>query len=477
VPVAPAWAPGGRRQDLPVIKTTPGVAPILILVGLVVAPVGLAVTIDGTTYDTWGAFVWAPVLLALAYPLCRWVAHRTGEPHIAGFLFGAAVLKIIVGAVTRYYMVDAVYGAGDSMRYDDAAAELTEPFRQGIFEGLGEITGTRFLEIVNGLVQAVIGQTMVGSFLVFAALGFVGLCFLYLAFHEALPDGDRTLYRRLLFLTPTLWFWPSSVGKEAFLMLCIGAAAYGFVRLVGGHAAGAPLLVLGAWGTAVVRPHMAMLLAAGAVAALPSMLGRSRGADRARRPVVATLLGAAIVLAGIPLLLGAAESFFDIEGLNLDSVQEARSDVTDRTGNDGAPDFVTPDVTNPIGMASAIVTVIARPFPWEAGGAQLLASMEMVALGGICTVALLRRRKALLRAMLQRWPRFAAVYVLGFAWGFSAVANFGILARQRSLMLPFLFVLVAMACRPSGEGVKATEVGHRAAVSGRGSAAISGADG
>ena len=37
--------------------------------------------------------------------------------------------------------------------------------------------------------------------------------------------------------------------------------------------------------------------------------------------------------------------------------------------------------------------------------------------------------------------------VLAFAWGFSAVANFGILARQRSLMLPFLFVLVSSVPR------------------------------
>ena len=42
----------------------------------------------------------------------------------------------------------------------------------------------------------------------------------------------------------------------------------------------------------------------------------------------------------------------------------------------------------------------------------------------------------------------AVAYVLAFAWGFSAVGNFGILARQRSLMLPFLFVLAAAACRP-----------------------------
>ena len=43
----------------------------------------------------------------------------------------------------------------------------------------------------------------------------------------------------------------------------------------------------------------------------------------------------------------------------------------------------------------------------------------------------------------QRWCRFSLAYVLVFAWAFSVVGNFGILARQRSLMFPLLFVLIA----------------------------------
>ena len=157
----------------------PGVGPMVVLGMVIVAPLGLGIMLDGSDYDTWGAFVWGPIVMALAFPLCRWVARRTGQPEIAGFLFGAAALKIVVGSSLRYYMVDAVYGAGDAFGYDIAAGKMVEPFRRGIFENLGQITGTRFLEIVNGLVQAVIGQTMVGTFLVFSGMAFVGLCLLY----------------------------------------------------------------------------------------------------------------------------------------------------------------------------------------------------------------------------------------------------------------------------------------------------------
>jgi hypothetical protein len=35
-------------------------------------------------------------------------------------------------------------------------------------------------------------------------------------------------------------------------------------------------------------------------------------------------------------------------------------------------------------------------------------------------------------------------YVLMFAFGFGTIANFGILARQRSQVVPFLFVLLSV---------------------------------
>ncbi len=427
----------------------PGIGPIVVFVLVIASPVGLALMLDGSTYDTWGAFLWGPVLLMLALPLCRWIARRTGEPQIAGFLFGAAALKVVIGATLRYYMVDAVYGAGDAFRYDDAAAELVRPFRDGQFGDLGQVTGTRFLEILDGLVQAVIGETMVGAFLVFSAMGFVGICLLYLAFCEAHPIGDRTLYRRLLFLTPTLWFWPSSVGKEAFLMLCIGATAYGFARLLTGHVLGVVLTGLGLWGAAVVRPHIALMLLAGTVVALPpSPTRRPREADGSRRRSIAGFALPFLVLLAIPASLSSAETFFDIDGLNLDSATEVREEVTRRTSTGGS-EFTALDTSNPVGLTMGLVTVVARPFPWEATGFQALAALEGACLVVIVSVATWRRRHVIPRALGERWPRLAIAYVLAFAWGFAAVGNFGILARQRSLMLPFLFVIVA-AAKPVG---------------------------
>ena len=42
---------------------------------------------------------------------------------------------------------------------------------------------------------------------------------------------------------------------------------------------------------------------------------------------------------------------------------------------------------------------------------------------------------------------FAVVYIGCFIWAFSGFGNFGILARQRVLMLPFFLVLLALPDR------------------------------
>jgi hypothetical protein len=154
-----------------------------------------------------------------------------------------------------------------------------------------------------------------------------------------------------------------------------------------------------------------------------------------------------LVLLAIPASLSAAETFFRIEGLNLESASEVRDEVTRRTSAGGS-EFTAPNTSTPPGLLVGLVTVVVRPFPWEASGFQLAAAIEGAVLLCVGIVSWWRRRRVLLRSLLERWPRMAMAYVLAFAWGFSAVGNFGILARQRSLMLPFLFVLIAVAKVP-----------------------------
>ena len=54
------------------------------------------------------------------------------------------------------------------------------------------------------------------------------------------------------------------------------------------------------------------------------------------------------------------------------------------------------------------------------------------------------------RLHAQPYVTLAVCYLLMFVFGFGTIANFGILARQRSQVLPFVFVLLSLTAVRAG---------------------------
>lgn len=426
---------------------------VLLVAALAFTLAGLAVTVQRYSYDVWGAFIWGPILLLVCVPLCGAVARRAGDPDVARFLMGAAALKIVVGGVARSGGTVLLYGGlADAARYDAAATELAPQLRNLDFTGLGEISGTVFLELVAGLVQAVVGDTLIGTFFVFSFFSFVGMLLLYLAFCEGVPDGDHRRFRLLLFLVPSMWFWSSSIGKEAFMLLCLGAIALGVSRLYRGALSGFISLGLGLWGAIILRPHYALVALVALAVGVVAPVGR-RAAERVAggRAVVARVAAPLAIVITVPFAVTAAESFLGIDNLDLDSSEEVFSDI-DRRTSQGGSQFAAPNPNSPVGYPVAVVTVLFRPLPGEIGGASgALSSIEGASILAITGRRLWRDRRHARRTVRNRYALFSLVVVLVYCYVFAAIENFGIIARQRSLVLPFLFVVLAtIASRDAG---------------------------
>jgi hypothetical protein len=406
--------------------------------------VGLAVTVERYGYDVWGAFIWGPVLVLVSVPLCGAVARRTGDPGVARFLVGAAVLKIVVGGVGRSGGTALLYdGLGDAERYDTAATELASQFRLLDFTGVGEISGTRFLEVVTGLVQAAIGDTLIGTFFVFSFFSFVGMLLLYLAFCEGVPDGDHRRFRLLLFLVPSMWFWPSSIGKEAFMLLCLGAVALGGSRLYRGAISGVVPLALGVWGAIVLRPHYALVALAAFAVGVLAPAGRHAARAGGRRALLSRVAAPLALVIAVPFAVSAAERFFGIDNLDVDSTEEVFTDINRRTSQGGS-EFAALDPNSPVGYPLAVITVLFRPLPGEVSGASgAISSLEGASILFITGRCLWRGRGHLRRVVRNHYALFSLVVVLVYCYVFASIENFGIIARQRSLVLPFLFVVLA----------------------------------
>lgn len=400
-----------------------------------------------TTYDVWGSLLLVPLIVAVSAPLLARVARQEGDPRLVQLLILALLLKLL-SAIARYYMAFTLYGGvSDSAAYHDAGAELAVLLRQGLFEQPpGPFPGTAMLSIVTGAIYAVFGAAKMTGFFVYSWLGFWGLLLFFRAFRLAVPQGDARRYAVLVLFLPSLLFWPSSIGKEAWMTFALGVAAYGAARLLARRPGGVPLLALGLTAAALVRPHMAALVFAALFVAylLRPSLRASILSPLAKAGMILVLLVAGVVL------LQQTERFFGLDETSSDSYNGVLESTNAQTAQGGSS-FQASPVRSPADLPMAFVNVLFRPFPHEASNAQaLVASAEGLAL--LTLLALSHRRLRQLPRTLRRSPYvvFVTSYTLMFVMAFSSFANFGILTRQRVQLFPFFLVLLALpeAARP-----------------------------
>ena len=410
-----------------------------VLVGVVAAAV-FSWALETQSYNVWGAVLLVPLVLAVNIILIWRVTRRDDEPWLAGVM-GAAYAAKVVGALARYYVAYVVYGGrADAQRYNLFAAYAFRRWREGdVTWEWGGKQGTQYMELITTAVYTVIGPSPLTAFVVFASLAFWGQYLLFRAFRTALPDGNGRRYALLVLLLPSMLYWPSSIGKEAWLMLFVGVIALGAAWFFTRRPRAWVLLGVGAAGTAIVRPHIAVLLFAAILVA------------QLFRPTAKTSTGILTKAFGVMVMVGAAyiltsqsAAFLGIDDFSWQAVTESVSEAGEQASESGSTFAPTP-VTSLWGVPAAVVTVLFRPFPWEATNAQMfLQSLEGVFLIVLVVKAWprLRRFPRLLRT--SPYVTFAVVYVGGFIWAFSGFGNFGILARQRVLMLPFFLVLLAL---------------------------------
>src|SRR5207248_9478851 len=127
----------------------------------------------------------------------------------------------------------------------------------------GGFVGTGFLNLLTGIVYVVMGPTKLGGFLLFSWLGFWGLYLCYRAFRIGCPEGNARRYAVLVFFLPSLLFWPSGIGKDAWMIFAVGLSAYGAARVLTRARGGFLLLCLGLAASGVGRPHVAALMVGG----------------------------------------------------------------------------------------------------------------------------------------------------------------------------------------------------------------------
>ena len=303
---------------------------------------------------------------------------------------------------------------------------------QGADPGLGTAFVCWFSLLQMKLAGAVgLDSTFLDQFLLNNVIGYVGLLCVFLALQRATAHATRKwkiLFGLVPFM-PGLSYWSCAIGKDSFAMLGIGVALLASLSLKGGmrrHLA----ILLGAAIVFVVRPHIAAVII-GAYGTSMLVQARRRPAER----ILALVLGAAAA----PVALWVLQKYVGIaaNSAGLMDFIEARQlharggSYIDLTGH--SPPYI-------------IFTYLFRPLFFDAPNMMgMAASVENVAILGVvltCIIAGLRRVGS--RELAQVVFTFSFIYfAVGTPLLAFATSNLGLAVRQKSMVLPALYVSLA----------------------------------
>jgi hypothetical protein len=379
------------------------------------------------------------------------VRRHPDEPWLPRLLVLGVIVKLI-GCGLRYQTLG---DGGDSEVYDKMGRRYAAFWLHkagAVAPKVEDLRKTGFVRWVTGVVYYLFGSDMVTGYFVFGLLAFVGSYLWYRAAVEALPSLDRRLFLLLVLFAPSIAFWPSSIGKEALMQFGIGSTALGTAHVLRNRVVRGLLVAFpGAWLMWAVRPHLLGLVTlAGGAAYAAGRTRRSAVEDRGSlfKPIGLIIIGFLVVFT-----VSQGAKSLGLPSLSLDSVQ-AELDATTQSTQEGGSRFDNGgNSLSPLHLPQGAVTVLLRPFPWEVSSPlQILASLEGVALAGF--IVYRRSSVALSLRQIRSSPFLFYCWTLTllYAITFQAFANFGLLVRERSLVLPALYVLLCLdtsRARPS----------------------------
>ena len=387
-------------------------------------------------FDYSSALLLLPPVLIGHGALVLMVSRRDG--HLRRVMLLGSLAKVASASIFLYMAFHVYNMSVDALHYfDQGQVYLNAVQANRGWLLLHPFWSNNFIYMLSGALQSVIGPSLQTVTVVFALASFWGEYFCYRAFCTAAPSEDPSQAALLLFLLPSVVFWPACIGKDAVILLSIGLAAYGLAKL-GQHivVAGTLLAGIGIAGVLLVRPHVAAMFATACV--LPLLLGKTR---RGIAGVFGKVFGLPLLIAVTLYLSSTAGDFLQVENFSQSGAVFRKVAASNNSG--GSAFAGSASLAQ---RALAAPALFLRPFPWEARNPQsAMASLEGLFLAGLAW----KRRKQLF-AVVKNWREnpfvfFLLLFVAEFSIIFSAaITNFGLLARQRVMAAPFLVMLLCL---------------------------------
>ena len=376
----------------------------------------------------------------------RRIVRRRPDEDWAGRLLVVGFVAKLLAAYLRYYTLTVTYNsAGDATDYDKYGREFAKAWSTGTaVPVLRDLHETNFVRWFTGVVYYLFGSNLLTGTFVFALLALIGSYLWYRATADAVPIIDKKLYLCFVLFAPSIAFWPAEVGKEALMQFGLGVVAFATALLLQQRLFPALLVGFGGgWLLWIVRPHLLAFVTIAAGAAY--LAGRVRRTDGRRAGFLTRPIGIVLIAFLAAFAVGQGAKFLGIQSLSASSIQAELDQTTAQSAQGGSSFDNGGHSLNPINYPRDAVTVLLRPFPWEtSGGLQLLASLEGTALAALLMLRFSSLRRGFARSREHPFLMFTWVLTGLYCIAFSSFANFGLLVRERSLVLPAVCVVLCV---------------------------------
>ena len=385
--------------------------------------------------SAFGVAVVASLIVAL---IATSVTTKADKKWLPTMIMAGFTAKLIASTVRWWVLVDLYDGSGDAVGYHKLGLEYVHLWRSLRLPPMA--SGTEAMEGLVGLVYLPYAPNFLGGFYMFATLAFIGQIFFYLAFRNATIPRRNKLYAAAIFFVPTVVYWPSSIGKESLVILGLGIAAFGLSKLFAQGSFGSIVPIgIGLLIAGIIRPHMSAMVAAAAVFALFFCKGTGVATMPGRRvPLLA------MSLVGMVVLVSIAASNFNI---NLDAGVEGELDAfvenvegqTTTGGSSVSGGFIS----SPVELPEVTLRVLFRPLPYEAHNPPAFASsLEGAALLLLVAWRIVPMIKNGFRSRRDPYMLFCIMFTFLFVIAFSSFLNLGLMARERSQVMPFFLAMI-----------------------------------
>lgn len=356
----------------------------------------------------------------------------------AKLLLGAGIGFRLAAAGAYIWTGFVIYDAAvDAFHYWSVGLVLVQQFSSIGWEAFQPpYLNTNLITAICGIVMLVTGNALPTLFVLFALAALWGGYFFYRAFCVAFPQGNRGLYGLLVILLPSIVYWSSAIGKDALEQLFLGISAFGFARTIRKPAADSiTICLVGVAGAAAVRPHIGAMLAISML--VPFALGKTRGGWMV---LSAKLLLVPILAISTYFVIKQAQTFVGVESSDFGSTVAALKQRNSYTAIGGSAFNEGESLTRRVILGPFLPF---RPFPWEVHNVM----SAFAALEGLALLVWVWRRRREFWQVVRNWREPYVGFILAFALQFSlvfaaAISNFGILARQRIMLLPLVLMLL-----------------------------------